>query len=100
MESIRPSKGRSLPGVTASGRTSQVRRLGECDRTSGTHFLEITSGGTINDRRRKCRARGTHFLETASGGTSQDTEDKVENHKISDTEVVADPVVLVVTLFQ
>ena len=46
------------------------------------------------------RARGTHFLETASGGTSQDMEGKVENHKISDTEVLADPVVLVVTLFQ
>ena len=56
--------------------------------------------GQFRTREENDRARGTHFLETPSGGTSQDTEENVENHKISDTEVVADPVVLVVTLFQ
>ena len=56
--------------------------------------------GPFRTREESDRARGTHLLKTASGETSQDTEEKVETHKISDREVVADPVVLVVTLFQ
>ena len=72
---MRPSKGHSLPGDHAGWDNSgHEKKMTECE--------ALTS------------------WRPASGGTSQDTEEKVENHKISDTEVVADPVVLVIILFQ
>ena len=95
---MRPSKGHSLSGDPREREKSE-------DRVNATEQGALTSWrshqvGQLRTGEKSDRARGTHFLETPSGGTSQDTKEKVENHKISDTEVVANLVVLVVTLFQ
>jgi len=46
------------------------------DQARGTHILETTEKGTIQDTEESDQTRGTHQLEIIEEGTSQDKERK------------------------
>jgi len=70
-------KGNLLP--EEGRRREKVRIQKENDRARGTHFLETTEEGTIQDMARKLLSKEHLLPRDHRGGTSQDTETKQLN---------------------